>query len=459
MSHKQENEETKNSDDYTFLQEKIKDRPINKKKLVRKMLLTAGAAIIFGFVACLTFLCLEPVFSNIINSNTKPELQHVEINEETDEGLDILPEIDIVETPIEDMALTDSDMVSENSVESPEDSATEIVPEIVPDFEIELEDYQLLYRKMYALGYAVQKSLVTVTRIENEPDWMNGSTQNYQQTCGVIIGDNGRELLILADGARLDLSEDIRITFCDGTVLEGNAYGRDEETGLAIYAVDLATIPNETKSAYTIISIGSSYSTGIMGNAVVAVGYPLGTNSSVCYGAITSTSGFVQVADATYPILTTDIYGSKNASGILINMQGKLVGIISNSYNNPDMPNMISAYGISGIRKLIENLSNATATTHLGLYLRDIPQNISQIYSFPQGAYVTKVAMDSPSMNVGICSGDIVTAINHTPITNVNDYMSIVQSQELEGNVTITVARLNGQEYREMDLVIRMDLL
>ena len=37
MSHKQENEETKNNDDYTFLQEKIKDRPINKKKLVRKI--------------------------------------------------------------------------------------------------------------------------------------------------------------------------------------------------------------------------------------------------------------------------------------------------------------------------------------------------------------------------------------------------------------------------------------
>ena len=47
-----------------FMREKIKQRPINKKKLLRRTLITVSLAVIFGAVACLTFVFLSPLINN-----------------------------------------------------------------------------------------------------------------------------------------------------------------------------------------------------------------------------------------------------------------------------------------------------------------------------------------------------------------------------------------------------------
>ena len=65
-----EPEQNKQSD---FMIEKIKERPVNKKKLLRKTITTVAMAVIFGLIACVTFLTLEPVISNILYPEEKPD--------------------------------------------------------------------------------------------------------------------------------------------------------------------------------------------------------------------------------------------------------------------------------------------------------------------------------------------------------------------------------------------------
>ena len=75
------------SQNYEMIKERMKERPINRKKLMRRTIITVSMAIIFGVFACFTFLVLEPVFSNILNP--KPEPEEVVLPEEVEE---ILPE-------------------------------------------------------------------------------------------------------------------------------------------------------------------------------------------------------------------------------------------------------------------------------------------------------------------------------------------------------------------------------
>ena len=51
--------------DIEFIKEKVKERPLNRRKLFKKTLLTASMAAFFGLIACVTFLVLEPVFSTL----------------------------------------------------------------------------------------------------------------------------------------------------------------------------------------------------------------------------------------------------------------------------------------------------------------------------------------------------------------------------------------------------------
>lgn len=452
--------EIQESNDFSFIEEKIKERPINKKKLVRKMILTAGAAIIFGAVACVTFLFLEPLFSKVIAPATETPLQQVTISEVSDDLSEELPDVTIEETPLEDMNLIDDDpedgiVLTDEEIAALQNATGEPVT-IVETVPLELNDYQTLYRKMYALANEVQKSVVTVTGMTSDVDWMNTTYQLKSQTTGLIIGDNGQELLILADSKNIRNAGILKVTFCDGDMVNADLKRMDEVTGLAIYGVRLNQIPSVTKDAYAIATIGTSYSAGLMGGAVIAVGNPTGISNSVCYGAVTSNTLMVSVPDANYQILTTDIFGSQNSSGVLINMRGQVIGFINQDHNSDEMKNMVYAYGISSIRKLIENLSNDVETTYMGVYLTDVVEPAKSEYGIPQGAYITKVDLNSPAMNVGISSGDIIVGVEDRVIVGVSDYVAIMSELEPDQMINVRLMRLSGDSYKEYDVDVRL---
>lgn len=467
------------SSDYEFIKEQIKDRPVNKKKLVRRMFFTAGMAVMFSLIACISFLLLEPVLEDVFNPDESLELNRVtlpEVPEEDEDPVTIDPII--VETPLEDMILTDEDIDTSEEQDqdqdtndvTPEDiqdgmptggnvtenqgTATESgnsIPVTVPQ-EIELSDYQLLYRKLYALSAEVSKSIVTVTGITSDVDWMNETYLSTNQTTGLILANNGYELLILADYKNIEGAQSVRVTFIDGTVAEAFCKQLDTNTGLSVFAVNLSDISAQTKEAITEATLGSSYSTTLLGNAVIAVGNPLGSGKSVCYGAITSMDRTVSLMDANYQLLTTDIYGSRNANGILINIRGQVVGIITQDYNSEDMQNLIYAYGISSIRQLVQSLSNGDVKVSLGLYLSEVPQEAIDEAGLPKGVYVTDVEMNTPAMNYGLAKGDVITMIGDKQITSVNMYMQSISELNPGDVVTITYARLSNGIYKSMEV-------
>lgn len=467
----------KEASDYDFIREQIRERPINRKKLLRRFILTAGMALVFGLVACLTFLFLEPKLSKWLSADEDMELKVVELPEHTEEEEfyqeNVLPEEDdpeqlVIETPIDQMSLNDEDVVvssnqAEDSIsqnETPEipseplreDIPPQIVYEQVP---LELEDYRQLYRKMYALSKEVSKSLVTVTAVPETTEWTESLDSSDYQTIGLIVGENGYELLILADTEKLEGSEDINVRFADGSRGKLTEKATDGNTGLGVYAIRLSEMDQSTRENVSFATLGSSYASSILGNAVMAVGNPLGV-SSICYGAVTSASRMVTMCDASYQLLTTDIYGSEDASGVIVNIRGQVAGIICQRHNDPGMENMIYAYGISSIRKLIESLSNGKERAGLGLHVGDISAEIAEDMNIPQGVYIEQVEMDSPALSAGLAKGDIITKIGEVFVNNVNDYMNALQIVEPGTDVKVFYSRPTGTEYKNMDIDITL---
>ena len=67
-------EDFEQNQNYEMIRERMKERPINRKKLMRRTIITVSMAVIFGVFACLTFLLLEPVFSNLFYPEPAPEV-------------------------------------------------------------------------------------------------------------------------------------------------------------------------------------------------------------------------------------------------------------------------------------------------------------------------------------------------------------------------------------------------
>lgn len=467
----------KEASDYDFIREQIRERPVNRKKLLRRFILTAGMALVFGLVACLTFFFLEPKLSKWLSSDEEMELKVVELPEHTEEEEyyqeQVLTEEDeseqlVIETPIDQMTLTDEDMaVSSNQTDestsqnevaepTPEPSREDVPPQVIYEqVSLELEDYRQLYRKMYALSKEVSKSLVTVTAVPETTEEITSSDSSEYQTVGLIVGDNGYELLILADTEKLEGAENISVRFADGSKGKLTEKAIDSNTGLGIYSIRLAEMDPLTKENISFATLGSSYATSILGNAVMAVGNPLGV-SSICYGAVTSASRVVTMCDASYQLLTTDIYGSEDASGVIVNIRGQVAGIICQRHNESGMENMIYAYGISSIRKLIESLSNGKERAGLGLHVGDISAEIAEDLNIPQGVYIEQVELDSPALSAGLAKGDIITKIGEVFVNNVNDYMNALQIVEPGTDVKVFYSRPTGTEYKNMEIDITL---
>lgn len=431
--------------DSDFITEKIKQRPINKKKLLRRTLITAAMAVIFALVACLTFLTLEPVISNWLYPEEEPA--PIELPAVTEE---MLPE----------------DMIADESEMNPPEPPAEIqlqdeqIAQVLDSYQPGADDYNSMYTALTEIARNAAKSVVTVTGSVSNVDWFNNPYESKDQTSGIIILKPGKEIYILVNYEKLEEAESIMVTFCDGEQAQAQVKKKDVNTKLAVLSVAESGVDASTLETITAADLtGSSSNINIVGKPVIAIGSPLGTSDSICYGIITSNNTTVNMIDSYYKILTTDIYGSHNSSGVLINLSGQVLGIIDNSNNSEDMMNLVSAIGITELRRKIERMSNEREQAYLGTYGTDVTADANERLGVPYGAYITEIAMDSPAMNAGIQSGDIITAIGEKEINIYGDLVSAIMEAQPEQTVTVTFMRQGPEEYLQMEVEVMLGVL
>ncbi|MCI8615221.1 MAG: serine protease [Lachnospiraceae bacterium] len=427
----------KNQDNTDFMKETIKKRPLNKRKLVQRTLITAAMAVIFGLVACFTFLLLEPVISKKLYPEEEPD--KVEFVEETEEN-EILPE---------DMIADDSQMQPEPT-EAPalED---EQIAQVLSEMKLEAEDYISLLDSIGEIAWKVRQSVVTVVGVTADTGWLDNEHESEGAVSGVVVADNGRELLILANTRSINEADSLKVAFADGEEHEATIKKKDNNTGLAVICIPKARINSDTLKMAEAVSLGSSAG-NLTGNPIIALGRPVGTEDSLCYGNITSVENAIRLPDSNYKYMTTDIYGSSNASGVLINLQGQVIGIIDMSFNSSDMKNLVSAIGISDLKRLVESLSNDREIPYFGIYGADVTKEANEEMDVPFGAYITEIDMDSPAMDAGIQSGDVITELNETEVNNYQELVKALLAEEPEKELSIRLMRQGPEGYTEMEL-------
>lgn len=434
--------------DSDFITERIKQRPINKKKLLRRTLITAAMAVIFAAVACLTFLVLEPVISNWLYP--EEEMAPIEFPAETEE---MLPE---------DMIADDSEMEQEQPEELPAriKLEEEQIAQVLDHVELDMDDFAGMYSMLANVAREASKSVVTVTGSVSNVDWFNDPYERTDQTSGIIVAKLDREILILVNYENVIDAESIMVTFFSGEQAEAQLRKKDVNTKLAIFSVATAMLEKNTVDSLMAADLtASSSNRAIIGNPVIAIGSPLGNGDSVCYGMITSNSDSLNMVDARYKKITTDIYGSRNASGVLINLRGQVLGIINNSYNSGDMENLISAVGITELRKVIERMSNGREQAYLGTHGMDVSSEANASLGVPMGAYITEIEMDSPAMTAGIQSGDVIIGIEEKVINNYSDLVNAVMELTPDTIVNITLMRQAPEEYVQMEVEVTLGIL
>ena len=413
--------------DFQIIRERMKERPLNRKRLVRRTVITAALAVFFGALACITFLVLEPVFSNILSPEEEPER---------------------IEIPLDEDEMLPSDMLTDETVTAVSEVAEE--GETVSN----IDQYVQLYSDIYDLVSNVQKSIVTVAGVDQDVDWFDNEYESKGLTTGLIVANNGQELLILCDGDVIKDRENIHITFYNGTVKDGYLKKTDSNTGLAIVGISINDLSETLLDPQNIANLGNSKPSRLIASPVIAIGRPMGNSSSVDYGMITAKGSYLNMTDINYEMIYTNIYGNENSNGVIVNMKGEILGIICQDQNSVDK-NIIAAIGISELKRTIERLSNSDDIAVLGIRGTDVTNEAVEM-GVPVGAYVTSIDMDSPAMNVGIQSGDVIVRVDGTEVESFSEFTEVMYRLKPEAEVNVMLMRYDGEQYSGMMVRVSM---
>lgn len=418
-----EEDKEKNSG-FSFMQEKIKEKPVYANPLVKKALRCILGGALFGGTALLIWALALPRINNRMEKN---EIQEIQIPEET------------VDSETEDKS---------------EDESPVYITETVS---MELKDYEKMYQQLMQIGNQVSKSLVDISAVKTDTDWFDEALTSHKSVAGLIIGDNGMELLILTEHEKVK-DGDLKVRFYDHTEAAGTLKKYDSNTGLAVISVNLSDVDSSTREVISYAELGSSKSLR-SGQPVIVVGNPTGSSGSLLFGNLTSVTQTAELYDSSYNILTTDILRSSNGSGVVADWSGKIVGLLQEKTEVEGQDNTIQAYGISDVKDLIEHLSNNQDIVYMGIVGADVTTSISEQENIPIGVYVSEVSLDSPAIIAGIQPGDIITEINGQAIVNLKDIVATLLKCSNGQTVDVRYKRADASGYQDLQASVTLKVL
>lgn len=278
---------------------------------------------------------------------------------------------------------------------------------------------------------------------------------------GIIVAENENELLIVSNNHVVAGAEELAITFIDGTTAQAAIKGVDVDMDLAVVAVPLSSLSEETRDAITVAALGDSESLKL-GEPVIAIGNALGIGQSVTDGIVSALNREITMEDGSQGtfIQTNAEINEGNSGGALLNIKGEVIGINSNKIASTRVEGMGYAIPISAASPIIADLMKDRVPEeevgYIGITMQEITEQVIQMYHMPQGVFVYDVEEGSPAQAAGIMKQDIIVRFDDRKVTSYNSLKSALQYYKAGDTATITVMRQVNGEYVSCELEITL---
>ncbi|MBE5938721.1 MAG: PDZ domain-containing protein [Lachnospiraceae bacterium] len=281
--------------------------------------------------------------------------------------------------------------------------------------------------------------------------------QQYEQEVassgtGFIVGKNEKELLLATNNHVVENATAIQITFTDESTAEAVVKGKNAEADLAVVAVKLDDIDDDTMEKIKISVLGDSDAVKV-GQLAIAIGNAKGMGQSVTVGYISAKNRELEIPNETtgktvkMNYLQTDAaINGGNSGGPLLDINGKVVGINSAKISDTQIEGMCYAIPISNAIPIINDLMNRETIAdedkgYMGIRLSDVSDEAIEMYGVPEGAYVEEVIKNSPAQAGGIMAGDIIVGINDVAVKSSSSATDKVNSYKAGTKITVKLFR------------------
>lgn len=311
----------------------------------------------------------------------------------------------------------------------------------------------------------VVEVLASFTASSN-PMWGMGSTTSQALGSGFVVSSDGTILTnahVVTDSGNRATSVKVVFKLQKGGGTEtrevpATIVGSDETSDVAVLKVDPAKAPRLMP-----LKLGDSASVEV-GEAVVAIGNPLGYDFSVTSGIVSATNRNLEspngsvIADG---IQTDAAINEGNSGGPLIDSSGKVIGIneqiASQSGGNQGLG---FAVPIDTARDVLQQIEakGSVSYGYLGIQGQTLTSDVARALGLTasDGVLVAAVDPGSPAADAGlrggsaqlilqgqmyVTGGDVITALDGVPVASVEDFLAALNKRQAGDSVTLTVLR------------------
>ncbi|MBO7336915.1 MAG: trypsin-like peptidase domain-containing protein [Lachnospiraceae bacterium] len=272
---------------------------------------------------------------------------------------------------------------------------------------------------------------------------------------GIIVAQNGTELLVATNYHVIDGAETVEVTFADGTTAGAEVKASEQADDLAVITVNAKNLSNDTLSSIRLATLGNSDDLTV-GEMVIAIGNALGYGQSVTVGHVSALNREIELSEgeAMTLIQVDAAINPGNSGGALVNARGEVVGINNAKIASDKVEGVGFAIPISTAIPIIEELMNRqilkeSERAYLGIVGQTISSESASAYNMPRGIYVKEVKEGSPAEAAGLKAGHVITKINGRRVMSQEEFEKVLSYTRGNTEGTVTVMVLEKGSYVE----------
>jgi serine protease Do len=261
---------------------------------------------------------------------------------------------------------------------------------------------------------------------------------------GFIINANGQ---ILTNSHVVDGADRVTVTLKDGRTFKGRVQGEDPVTDVAVIQIEANKLPT--------LALGNSDALQ-PGEAVIAIGNPLGLNNTVTSGILSATgrsSSDIGASDKRVDYIQTDAaINPGNSGGPLLNARGEVIGM--NTAIIRGAQGLGFAIPINTAQRIAQQLIATGRVDHpyLGIQMVTLTPEIKESINtkiginlaVDKGVLLVDVVKNSPASAAGLKQGDVIQRIDNQPVSTIDDVQKLVEKSTIGNPLQVQVLR-NGQ--------------
>ena len=272
-------------------------------------------------------------------------------------------------------------------------------------------------------------------------NWFGQPVQTASAGSGFILTSDG---YIVTNYHVVGDAQTIQVTLYSGDTYDAQYVGGDEDYDIAVIKIEATGLQA--------VTLGNSEELNV-GDHVLAIGNPLGDLTfSMSGGMVSSVNRTINVDGTPFNMIQTDTsINPGNSGGPLLNSYGEVVGIVSAKYsstgsNGETAEGLGFAIPINDVSSMIQDIMTngyVSNRAYLGATIGTLNASMAQQYRYDitEGAFVYSVEDGGPADQAGLQLGDVITAIDDTEITSLDDLTAARKSYTAGDTCTLTVYR------------------